>query len=155
MRGLKKGDDAMAFPDRPSSMAASGSEATGSLGVVFSFFAGVLLIIRGFFEAFAGLGAVIEERFYEVPANYAYHLDVPVWGWIHLIGGAVAMVAGVYVFTGRTWARILGIAVAAISAIINFFLLPYHTAWPMVIIALDLGIIWALAFYGGEDVGDS
>jgi hypothetical protein len=38
-------------------------------------------------------------------------------------------------------------AVAAISAVVNFVWLPYAPWWALMIIAIDVLVIWALASY--------
>jgi hypothetical protein len=130
-------------------MMASRSVATGPswahLGLVV--FAGVMMIAIGVFQMLQGIAAVREGEFYVVTPNYAYQIDVSTWGWIHLGIGIVLILAGIFVFSGTLWARIIGILVAASSAISNFFFIPYYTVWPILIIALDVVIIWALATY--------
>ena len=48
------------------------------------------------------------------------------------------------------WARAVGIMLAVISAIANFFFIPYYPVWAVLIIALDVAVIWALASYGRD-----
>ena len=52
---------------------------------------------------------------------------------------------GFFLFSGAGWARAVGIVLAVLSAIANFFFLPYYPIWSLVIIALDVFVIWALA----------
>jgi hypothetical protein len=52
--------------------------------------------------------------------------------------------------SGQTWARVVGIVLAVLSAIANFLSLPYYPLWAMLIIALDVFVIWALAVHGRE-----
>lgn len=113
-------------------------------------FAGVIMIMLGIFQAIAGLAAIIEDKFYVVTPNYAYQIDVTGWGWIHLIVGIFVVLAGVYVLSGRLWARIVGITIAVLSALANFFFIPYYPFWSLLIIALDVFVIWALATYRGD-----
>jgi hypothetical protein len=113
-------------------------------------FAGVVMIAIGVFQMLQGIAAVREGEFYVVTPNYAYQIDVSTWGWIHLGVGIVLILAGIFVFSGTLWARIIGIVVAAASAISNFFFIPYYTVWPILIIALDVVVIWALATYRPE-----
>lgn len=102
------------------------------------------MIMLGIFQAIAGLAAIIEDKFYVVTPNYAYEIDVTGWGWIHLIVGVFVVLAGVYVLSGRLWARIVGITIAVLSALANFFFIPYYPFWAIVVIALDVWVIWAL-----------
>jgi hypothetical protein len=116
--------------------------------VGFTAFAGSIMVLIGFFQAFTGVAAIFENEFFVVGANYAYELDVTAWGWIHLIVGIVVAFAGVAVFSGAPWARAVGILLALVSAISNFFFIPYYPVWAVLIIALDVAVIWALATYG-------
>jgi hypothetical protein len=108
------------------------------------FFAGILMIVIGIFEAISGLAAIIEDDFFVVSQNYTFEVDVTAWGWIHLILGIVVALAGFYVFTGRTWARIVGITLAILAAVANFFFIPYYPFWSLLIIALAVWVIWSL-----------
>ena len=117
----------------------------------FVVFAGVMLMIIGTYHAFTGLAAIIENEFFVVGRNYAYELDVTAWGWLHLIFGAIVAAAGYGVFSGDTWARVVGITLAAISAVGNFFFIPYQPVWAILIIALDVLVIAALTAYSPRD----
>jgi hypothetical protein len=114
----------------------------------FVVFAGVLMILIGIFHAIAGLAAIFEDQFYVLGPNYAYDVDVTAWGWIHLILGLIVVGAGYGVFSGALWARTVGITLALISAVANFFFIPYYPIWSIIIIAIDILIIWALSVYG-------
>ena len=107
-------------------------------------FAGVMMLLIGVFHAIAGLVALLDDEFYVVGANYTFELDVTGWGWIHLLAGIGVALAGLYVFSGSTWARIVGIAIAMLSAVANFFFIPYYPFWSILMIALAVWAIWAL-----------
>jgi hypothetical protein len=124
-------------------------EVSGST-VGFVVFAGVMMMLIGTFHAFTGLAAIIQNEFFVVGRNYAYELDVTAWGWLHLIFGAIVAAAGYGVFSGATWARVVGITLAAISAIGNFFFVPYQPVWAILIIALDVLVIAALTAYSPQ-----
>jgi hypothetical protein len=121
-------------------------EVSGST-VGFVVFAGVMMMLIGTFHAFTGLAAIIENEFFVVGPKYAYELDVTAWGWLHLIFGVIVAAAGYGVFSGATWARVVGITLAAISAVANFFFIPYQPVWAILIIALDVLVIAALTAY--------
>jgi hypothetical protein len=108
-------------------------------------FAGVIMIMVGAFHAIAGLVAILDDQFYVVAKNYTYSFDVTGWGWIHLIAGIIVVLGGAYVFSGATWARVVGMTLAVLSAIANFFFIPYYPWWSLLIIALDVWVIWALS----------
>jgi hypothetical protein len=107
-------------------------------------FAGTMMILIGFFHAINGLAAIFEDEFFVAAANYAFDLDVTAWGWIHLIFGIALVVTGYFLFAGRSWAAIVAIAMAMLSAVANFFYVPYYPFWSLLVIALDIWVIWAL-----------
>ncbi len=107
--------------------------------------AATLLILIGIYQIFMGIAAIARDNFFVVGANYYYEIDTTAWGWIHLGIGVAALLVGFYLFTGATLARWLGIAMAAISAVANFFWLPYYPLWALLIIAVDIFAIWAIA----------
>lgn len=107
-------------------------------------FAGILLIVIGFFEAFQGLAAIFENEFFVVTENYFLEFDVTAWGWIHLLLGVLVLFGGFSLMAGRTWGRILGLILATLAAIANFFFVPYYPFWSLLMIALAVWVIWAL-----------
>ncbi|GIH95728.1 hypothetical protein ACFFMN_01665 [Planobispora siamensis] len=121
----------------------------------FALFAAVMMMMVGIFQAIEGLAAVLENEFYVVAPNYVYQVDVTVWGWIHLVLGIVLAVAGWGVLSAQMWARIVGIAAAALSAIANFFFIPYYPVWSILIIVIDVFVIWALCVYGKQEARDA
>ena len=116
-------------------------------------FAGVMMMLIGSFQAIAGIAAIFENDFFVVGPNYVYDVDVTAWGWIHLILGVIIFAAGAGALQGATWARVVGITLASLSAIANFFFIPYYPLWSIVIIALNVAVIWALSVYGRRDAG--
>jgi hypothetical protein len=52
--------------------------------------------------------------------------------------------------TGAMWARVAGIAVAMISAIVNLAFLAAFPLWALTMITLDVIIIYAITAHGGE-----
>lgn len=108
-------------------------------------FAATMMLVIGVFQFFQGLAAAIRGEFFFVTPNYVYAVSTTGWGWIHMALGAVLVLTGSFLFTGATWARVVGIALVALSAIANFFFLPYYPLWSLLIIVADIAIIWALA----------
>ena len=110
-------------------------------GVVF---AASILTLIGCFQVIAGLVAIIDDDFYVVTANYTFDLDASVWGWLHLLLGIVLVITGFGLFSRRAWAGVTAIVLAMLSAIENFFFIPYYPFWSIVVIALAVWVIWAL-----------
>jgi len=47
-------------------------------------------------------------------------------------------------FSRSTWAGVTAIFLAALSAVANFFFIPYYPLWALLVIALDIWVIWSL-----------
>jgi len=107
-------------------------------------FAATMMLLIGIFEAIAGLSAIFDDQFYVVTANYAFDLDVTAWGWVHLLLGILLVVAGWGLYARSAWAGVLAIFLAVLSAVANFFFIPYYPFWSILVIALDVWVIWAL-----------
>jgi hypothetical protein len=114
-------------------------------------FAGIVMVIVGVFHALDGFIAIVEDDYYVVTDNYTYEFDITAWGWIHLVIGIILIAAGLSVFKGFLWARMVGIAAVALSAIANFFFIPYYPFASILIIAIDILVIWALCVYSRSD----
>jgi hypothetical protein len=110
-------------------------------GVVF---AACILTLIGCFQVIAGLVAIFDDQFYVVTNNYTFDLDTTVWGWLHLLLGIALLATGWGLFAGRAWAGVTAIVLAILSAIANFFFIPYYPFWSILVIALDVWVIWAL-----------
>ena len=117
----------------------------GGLAVAgFTALAAVFMVISGLWSFFEGLAAIIKGGFFVVMPNYAYSISTTGWGWMHLILGIVVFLAGLCLFADMAWARMTGIVLATISAVLNFLYIPYYPVWSIVLIALDVFVIWAL-----------
>jgi hypothetical protein len=113
-------------------------------------FAAVAMMMVGIFQVIAGVAALFENEFYVTTPNYVFEFDVTTWGWIHLVAGIVVGLAGLGVLRGNLAARMLGITIAALSAVVSFAFIPYQPLWSIAIIALDVFIIWALSAHGRD-----
>src|SRR4051794_31191154 len=69
-------------------------------------FAAIMLILMGSFQAIVGFVALFDDGYYLVPGTgLVVHVDYTVWGWIHLVLGLIAVITGVGIMAGQTWAR--------------------------------------------------
>lgn len=140
----------MSYQTHTMSGAMGRGETVAGWVVGFAVFAGVLMIMAGIFQALQGLAAVLDDDFFVIRDNYAFHMDASSWGWVHLVTGTIVALAGFGVLSGQLWARIVGIALALLSAVVNFFYIPYYPAWSILIISVDIVVIFALCSYSRE-----
>ena len=107
-------------------------------------FAGCILTMVGVFQIIAGLTAIFDDQFFVVARNYTFDVDTTVWGWLHLILGVLLVITAFGLFARSAWAGVTAIMLAMLSAVLNFFFIPYYPVWSIVVIALDVWVIWAL-----------
>ena len=105
----------------------------------------MLLLLIGSFQVIAGLTALFNDEFFVVGRNYTFKFDITVWGWLHLLlGAALLITCGAGLWQRAGWAGIPAMILCGLSAVGNFFFLPYYPIWALVMIALDVWVIWAL-----------
>lgn len=107
-------------------------------------FAATMLVLIGVFQALAGLVAIFNDEFYVVTRNYTFDLDVSAWGWIHLLVGLAVLATGLGLFGRRAWAGAAAIMLCMLSAVTNFFFIPYYPIWSLLVIGLAVWVIWAV-----------
>jgi hypothetical protein len=120
------------------------------VAIGFTAFAAWMLILIGIFHVIDGLSAIFKDEFFVPVSGYLFKFDVTTWGWIHLIGGIIVILAGASLFSGAVWARTVAVIVAGASAIASFVYLPWYPIWAIIIIALDVTVIWALTAHGRD-----
>jgi hypothetical protein len=107
-------------------------------------FAACVLTIVGAFQIIGGLAAIINDDFFINVQNYSFDIDTTGWGWIHFLLGILLVITGFGLFGRAAWAGVTAIFLASLSAVVNFFSIPYYPAWSILVIALDVWVIWAL-----------
>ena len=125
------------------------TEMTGWVGWIA--FAALMMILLGTFHAIQGLVALFQDEYFLVAkSGLVVHVDYTAWGWIHLILGIITAGAGFALFTGKVWARALGVVIVMISAVVNIGFIAAYPIWSALMIAVDILVIWALTVHGGE-----
>ena len=115
-------------------------------------FGAVVMAMLGLFWATLGLIALFDAPYLMIQTDelLAFH-SFAVWGWVHLLGGLLALAAGVGIlWSGSRWARTAGLVVAGLSAVVNFGFLDAAPVWATLLIALDVVVIYALTVHGRE-----
>lgn len=132
-----------------SSRSVTPTDVTGWVGWIA--FAAIMMVMLGAFHIIQGLVALFSDSYYLVGHNgLVLQIDYTAWGWIHVIGGIVVLIAGYSLFAGRTWARIVAVIVAMVSAFVNVGFLGAYPIWSTMMIVLDVLVIWALVVHGDE-----
>lgn len=115
-------------------------------------FASVMMIIGGTLNLIYGLVALLNDTWvgWNAATSTAVLLDITEWGWVHVLVGALLILAGLGVMSGNILARTVGVIVAGLSLMANFFFLPVYPIWAITIIVIDVLVIWALTAHGRE-----
>lgn len=124
--------------NRVESQAESGWAMTGVA------FAATMMLMIGAFQVIAGFAAILDDEYFVRVRGYAFHLDITTWGWLHLILGLALIATGIALFSRAVWAGVVALFLVVLSAIDNFFFIPYQPFWALLLIALDVWVIWAL-----------
>lgn len=129
--------------------ATSANDVSGWTGWVV--FAGIMLIMLGAFQAIEGLVALFDRGYYLVTSSgLVVNVDYNVWGWVHLILGILAVATGFGLLAGNTAARVVGIVLAVVSAILNLAFIAAYPVWSTIVIGVDVIVIYAIVVHGRE-----
>lgn len=123
-------------------------EVSGWVGWVA--FASVMLYVSGLFHMIAGFVALFKNEVYVVSPNNVWALDYTQWGWIHILGGALAIWAAGSLMSGKAFGRTAAVVVAILSASANMLFVPIYPIWSLIIITVDVLVIYAVVVHGGE-----
>jgi len=124
-------------------------ERTGWVGWLV--LASVMMLINGGFGLMAGLVALFRDQYYLVRSDgLVVSLDYTVWGWIHLVLGILLVATGLGLVVGQTWARVTGVVIVSVSALVQFAFLAAYPFWSAIVIAVDVLVIYALIVHGRE-----
>jgi len=113
-------------------------------------FAGVLLLVVGFWNLIYGIAAIAQSHVFVANAHYVLG-DLKTWGWITLIISALQILAGIGVMTGNQAARWAGIILVGLNLINQMFFIPAYPFWSLTIIAMDIVALYGLCAYGSRE----
>ena len=113
-------------------------------------FGGAMLMLAGIFHIMAGFVALFQEDVYLATNRAVWIFDYSQWGWIHIIGGAIALVAAASLLRGNMFGRVFAVIVASLSALANMAFVPIYPIWSLVIITIDVLVIYAVIAHGRE-----
>jgi len=125
---------------------------SGWVGWVY--FAAFMLIAIGFFQTILGFTALLNDEWLVSVGGTLLLLDYTTWGWIHLIIGVVAMVAGTGLFNGSTWARVIATILVLVSFLSQFAFLSVYPIWSIVIMVVNVLVLYAITVHGREPALD-
>jgi hypothetical protein len=129
---------------------APAADQTSLFAMGWTVFASFMMVMQGFWWMFTGLVALLDDEFYGLGNQYLFQFDARTWGWVHLFLGVVVLAAGSALFSGKVWARTVGVLVAAVAMLVAFVWLPLYPVWALLFIAVSTSVIWALTVHGRD-----
>jgi hypothetical protein len=113
-------------------------------------FASLMLIMVGTFNAIDGLTALLKDQVFLTTGAGLLVFDLTTWGWIHLLFGIAQVAAGIAMFSGAVWARIVAVGLVIVNACAQLAFLSAYPLWSTIVIALDVVTLWAIVVHGDE-----
>jgi hypothetical protein len=127
-----------------------GVEEDLTLWVGWVAFAGIVMGTAGLLNIIQGVVALFNDGYYTTAGSEPLVIDFTTWGVILVATGLLLGFTGYGVLTGRTWARIVGVVIAMIDAVINFAFIGAYPIWSILAVSLNLIAIYAIAVHGRE-----
>ena len=113
-------------------------------------FAGVLLLVSGFWNLIYGIAAIAQSHVFVANAHYVFG-NLRAWGWVTLIFAILLLIAGGGIMAGNQLARWFGVVVLGLNLIEQMFSIPSYPFWSLTIIALDVVALYGLCAYGSRE----
>jgi hypothetical protein len=120
---------------------------SGEGWIVYSW---IMLLVAGTLAIIEGIVALSRSSFFTATGAHYVVSSLNTWGWVQLVVGIVAVLAGLSVVRGGAFGRWAGITVAAVSIVVQLFWVPIVPFWALTILFLDSLVIYGLAVYGGQ-----
>jgi hypothetical protein len=128
-------------------MSAEPSSGRGSSrGQDWATFVVVLFFILGCFSLIDGLAALVTDDYFRV--DELLFGDLALWGVIYLVVGALQLCAAWLTHRGSEAGALLGMTLAACSAVVTLLSLGAYPIWSVIILGLDGLVIYVLTVYG-------
>ena len=122
-------------------------EGAAQVGSGWIGFAGIMLILVGFFNIIDGISAIANADYL---VNKLLFANLDAWGWFFLIWGILQVFAGFAIMNGATWGAIVGVVTAFVNAIAQLSWARTYPVWAIAAIVIDVLVIYALVVYGGR-----
>ena len=116
-------------------------------------FAGLLMVVIGSLDFFAGLVAIINDRYVTVTRDQMVLIhDVSHWGWVTLIWGIIVVLAGFGLLAGSSWARWFTIVVGFLTFWVNLGWVgnSAYPLWALTVLVLTGVVLYALMVHWND-----
>jgi hypothetical protein len=115
--------------------------------VSIAFITGALLVASGMIAFMYGASALLFGSGTEQATGVLFHVGSKAWGATHATAGILLFAAGLNMFSGNKWSRIVGLGISIIVLLAGIASLAESPVFGTFLILLNLFIIWALWFH--------
>lgn len=116
-------------------------------------FAGAMLAMVAVLNLIHGIAAVSNAKLFTANATFVLS-DLNTLGWVLILVAGVQALTAIGVWIGTTGVRWVGVAIAALNAIVQMLFIAAYPVWSMLLFGIDVLIIYALVAYGGRPARD-
>ena len=106
-------------------------------------FAGTLLFIAGVLNIIYGIAALGDSKYFAENVT-VIATNLHTWGWTTLILGVIQLGAGLSLFAGGGFGRVIGIIAAGLAAINAFLTIGLAPFWSIGMVVLAVVVIFEL-----------
>ncbi|HEX6115932.1 MAG TPA: hypothetical protein VFY99_02450 [Solirubrobacterales bacterium] len=129
-------------------MASPARDSVDERGAGWVAFAGVMIGVVGVLNVIYGIAAIDNSAFFVENERFVIFDDLNTWGWIHLIVGAIQVVAAFSIWTRNAFGAVVGIVTASLNAIVVLLWVSAFPVGGFAIFIIDLLVIYGLVAYG-------
>ena len=112
-------------------------------------FAGILLLVDGTLSVIYGIAAIGNSKVFNQNADYVFS-NLKTWGWIALVIGILQVLAAGSLWRGGLFGRLVGVLVAAVSAITALLAIPAYPFLSLAVFTVDIVIMHQILVHGTE-----
>ena len=114
-------------------------------------FVAILLMIAGTLNVIYGIGALDGANIFVNDKRFIL-TNLNTMGWVLIILGVIQLTAGLSLFAGNSYGRIIGIIAGTFGAIGALFSIGGNNPWwSLAVFALCVYVVHGIAVYGGDE----
>lgn len=108
----------------------------------------IVFIVIGAANILYGIAALGRKEYF--PEGGLIYESLQSHGWVWLAIGVLEFVVGIALWNRQSWARIVGIALASIAAVVWFFYMLYVPLAGIAMVSLAVLVLYGLVAHGEE-----
>jgi hypothetical protein len=114
-------------------------------------FAAFLLLIAGTINIIYGIGALDDANIFVNDTRFILD-DLNTMGWVLIILGVIQLTAGLSLFAGNSYGRIIGIIAGSLGALAALFSIGGNNPWwSLAVFALCIYVVHGLMIFGEDE----